>query len=310
MVYNIKDSTILLKGDVMLDNRTITFLTVCKEMNYTRAAEKLNISQPAVSQHIQYMEDYYGVRLFRFIGKKLILTDAGGLLQRSLTAFHNNEIYLKEQLSFINDKKQTLRFGATLTVGDFMIARPLSDFLSKHKGADISVTVANTKELLQKLDSGEIDFAILEGDYPKTLYNHQPYIIDNFIPICGKKYPFAAPPARLSDLIGERLILRESGSGTRMILEHMLIENGISLEDFSNVITIGNMNAIKDMVIAGCGITFLYETAVLKELRSGIIKKLDLADCRIQHEISIVWKRDNLFEDSFKELFEDLFQIC
>ena len=55
MVYNIKDSTILLKGDVMLDNRTITFLTVCKEMNYTRAAEKLNISQPAVSQHIQYM---------------------------------------------------------------------------------------------------------------------------------------------------------------------------------------------------------------------------------------------------------------
>ena len=294
----------------MLDNRTITFLTVCKEMNYTRAAEKLNISQPAVSQHIQYMEDYYGVRLFRFIGKKLILTDAGRLLQRSLTAFHNNEIYLKEQLSFINDKKQTLRFGATLTVGDFMIARPLSDFLSKHKGADISVTVANTKELLQKLDSGEIDFAILEGDYPKTLYNHQPYIIDNFIPICGKKYPFAAPPTRLSDLIGERLILRESGSGTRMILEHMLIENGISLEDFSNVITIGNMNAIKDMVIAGCGITFLYETAVLKELRSGIIKKLDLADCRIQHEISIVWKRDNLFEDSFKELFEDLFQIC
>ncbi|MFR3392580.1 MAG: LysR substrate-binding domain-containing protein [[Clostridium] scindens] len=191
-----------------------------------------------------------------------------------------------------------------------MIARPLSDFLAKHKGADISVTVANTKELLQKLDSGEIDFAILEGDYPKTLYNHQPYIIDNFIPICGKKYPFAAPPARLSDLIGERLILRESGSGTRMILEHMLIENGISLEDFSNVITIGNMSAIKDMVIAGCGITFLYETAVQKELRSGIIKKLDLSDCRIQHEISIVWKKDNLFEDSFKELFEDLFQIC
>lgn len=294
----------------MLDNRTFTFLTVCKEMNYTRAAEKLNISQPAVSQHIQYMEDYYGVRLFRFIGKKLILTDAGRLLQRSLTALRNNEIYLKEQLSFITDKKQTLRFGATLTVGDFMIARPLSAFLAKHKGADISVTVANTKELLQKLDSGEIDFAILEGDYPKTLYNHQPYIIDNFILICGKKYPFAALPARLSDLIGERLILRESGSGTRMILEHMLIENGISLKDFSNVITIGNMNAIKDMVIAGCGITFLYETAVLKELRSGIIKKFDLSDCRIRHEISIVWKKDNLFEDSFKELFEDLFHIC
>ena len=138
---------------------------------------------------------------FASSAKKLILTDAGRLLQRSLTALHNNEIYLKEQLSFINDKKQTLRFGATLTVGDFMIARPLSDFLAKHKGADISVTVANTKELLQKLDSGEIDFAILEGDYPKTLYNHQPYIIDNFIPICGKKLSVCrtACPAVRSD---------------------------------------------------------------------------------------------------------------
>ena len=109
MVYNIKDSTILLKGDVMLDNRTITFLTVCKEMNYTRAAEKLNISQPAVSQHIQYMEDYYGVRLFRFIGKKLILTDAGRLLQRSLTAFHNNEIYLNIRALISPSLWQTLR---------------------------------------------------------------------------------------------------------------------------------------------------------------------------------------------------------
>ena len=289
----------------MLDNRTITFLTVCKEMNYTRAAEKLNISQPAVSQHIQYMEDYYGVRLFRFIGKKLILTDAGRLLQRSLTALHNNEIYLKEQLSFINDKKQTLRFGATLTVGDFMIARPLSDFLAKHKGADISVTVANTKELLQKLDSGEIDFAILEGDYPKTLYNHQPYIIDNFIPICGKKYPFAAP-ARLSDLIGERLILRESGSGTRMILEHMLIENGISLEDFSNVITIGNMSAIKDMVIAGCGITFLYKSAVSRELSEGTIREIPIS-IGMQHEISVVWQKNRLFEQQVLEVINEAF---
>ena len=296
-----------MKGGSMLDNRTFTFLTVCKEMNFTRAAEKLHISQPAVSQHIQYMEEYYGIKLFRLIGKKLTLTDAGKLLERSLTALHNNEIYLKEQLSFMTDKKKTLRFGATLTVGEFMISQPLSQFLLKHSNTDVSVTVANTKELLLKLDTGEIDFAILEGDYPKTLYNHQPYIIDNFIPIYSENYQFLKPIKFLSDLTNEQLILREAGSGTRMILEHALLDNGISLEDFSNIITIGNMNAIKDMVIAGCGISFLYETAVLKELQNGSIKKLKLSDCNIQHEISIVWKKNNLFEDSFKEIFKELF---
>ncbi len=133
----------------MLDYRTLTFLTVCQEMNFTRAAKKLHISQPAVSQHMQYLEEYYGVKLFRFVGKSILLTDAGKLLKRSLTALHNNELYLKEQLAFLTDKKRTLHFGATLTVGEFMIARPLADFLKLHKDADVSVTVANTAQLLR-----------------------------------------------------------------------------------------------------------------------------------------------------------------
>lgn len=90
-----------------------------------------------------------------------------------------------------------------------MIAAPLSDFLHKHNNADISVTVANTKELLLKLDAGEIDFAILEGDYPETVYAHTPYIVDNFIPICSPDYHFNNKPDRLCDLTGENLLLRE-----------------------------------------------------------------------------------------------------
>ena len=121
----------------MLDNRILTFLTVCKEMNYTRAAEQLHITQPAVSQHIQYIEEYYGVKLFTFSGKKMSLTKEGKLLETSLTAFHNNEIYLKEQLSSMADKKKTVHFGTTLTVGEFMIARPLSRFLQRHPNADV-----------------------------------------------------------------------------------------------------------------------------------------------------------------------------
>ena len=75
------------------------------------------------------------------------------------------------------------------------------------------------------------------------------------------------------------------------------------------LIIIGNMNAIKEMVIGGSGISFLYESAVKKELEKGLIQKIPLEDFSLQHEISIVWKKNNLFEDSFQELFEELFQI-
>lgn len=290
----------------MLDNRTLTFLTVCHEMNYTRAAEKLHITQPAVSQHIQYIEEYYGVKLFQFHGKQMQLTDEGKLLYLSLTNLHNNEIYLKEQLSAMTDKKKTLRFGATLTVGEFMIAKPLSNFLHKYPGAKISVMVANTKELLLKLDSGEIDFAILEGDFPKTLYAHKPYLIENFIPICSKLYPLPDTAVTLSSLTKECLLLREEGSGTRSILEFALQSHDISFADFPNIITIGNMHAIKDMVIAGCGISFLYESAVRQELAEGSLYQIPLQDFSLRHEISIVWKKNTLFELSLLEIFDAL----
>ena len=87
-----------LKEVAMLDHRVLTFLTVCDELNFTRAAQKLHISQPAVSQHIQYIEEYYQVQAFRFQGKRIFLTEAGILLRDSLTSLYNNEMYLKRNL--------------------------------------------------------------------------------------------------------------------------------------------------------------------------------------------------------------------
>lgn len=298
----------------MIDHRVLTFLTVCQELSFTKAAQKLHISQPAVSQHIQYIEEYYGVRVFVFVGKKLFLTNAGKLLRQSLTSLCNNEVYLREQLLAVRDKRKSLRFGATLTVGEFMIAAPLSHFLSLHENADVSVTVANTRELLTQLDEGRIDFAILEGSYPRHSYRHMPFITDNFIPICGAEYSLGklsvsdcVQPLELRDLTAERLLVRESGSGTRMILEDSLNEYDMGIEDFPQMITIGNMNTIKDLVIQGCGITFLYETAVKNELITGLIQKIPLKGWSVSHEISVVWKKDNLFTDSLEEMIRELF---
>ena len=298
-----------LKEVAMLDHRVLTFLTVCDELNFTRAAQKLHISQPAVSQHIQYIEEYYQVQAFRFQGKRIFLTEAGILLRDSLTSLYNNEMYLKEQLMSITDLKYRVHFGATLTVGEFMIAEPLSHFLAAHPDSDLSVTVANTELLLQKLDAGEIDFAILEGNYPRHLYRHVPYANERFIPICGERHVFKKTPRSLLDLTSERLLVRESGPGTRRILEDAMAEYDLGIENFRHITTIGNMNTIIDMVQNSSGITFLYETAVKEDLKSGAIRRIPLPGWDIRHEISIVWKKDHLFEEALLGLIQELFHV-
>ena len=130
----------------------------------------------------------------------------------------------------------------------------------------------------QQLDEGSIDFAILEGDYSRAAYSHIPFLTDQFVPICSSSHPFANTRRALSltDLTGETLLIREPGSGTRSILEQALNSHDLAPSDFANLITIGNMNAIKEMTAAGAGITFLYETAVKSELKNGTIQKIPI----------------------------------
>ena len=114
---------IVLRGDFLLDFRMETFLAVCECMNFTKASQKLNITQPAVSQHIHYIEDYYGTKLFVYQGKKLHLTEAGEYLRSAALTMRHDDIYLRDKLSTYGTQKQELRLGATLTIGGFAISQ-------------------------------------------------------------------------------------------------------------------------------------------------------------------------------------------
>ena len=120
----------------MLDFRMDTFLAVCEAMNFTRAAEKLNITQPAVSQHIRFLEEYYDTRLFQMRGKKAELTRAGKLLQSVGLTMKHDVLSLRKEIRELQEKK-SLRFGVTLTVGEFVIPGPLGRYLMLHP--DISL---------------------------------------------------------------------------------------------------------------------------------------------------------------------------
>lgn len=283
-----------------------TFLAVCRYMNFTKAAEILNITQPAVSQHIHYLENFYDVKLFSYEGKKLYLTNAGDILYRAAITMKHDDLHLKEIIKDSNIRKNRLIFGATLTIGEFVMAKHVQSYLNLYPDADVRMIVGNTSELLEKLSLGEIDFALVEGNYAKNEYDYLVYSQERYIPVCGKSYIFQREPEKLADLLSERIIIRESGSGTREILERNLEYRNLEIKDFRYTVEIGAISAIKSLVEYGCGITFLYEAAVKKELEKGIIREIRLEDFQVSHNFEFIWNKGSTFSENYREICEIL----
>lgn len=284
-----------------------TFLTVCRYLNYTNAAKALHITQPAVSQHIRFLEDYYKIKLFYYERKKLRLTEAGILLRNATTTMKHDEIIMSEQLKTGGSSR--LVFGATLTIGDFIMPEKLAHYMAEDQEAEVRMLVNNTQTLLKKIDTGELDFAVIEGYFRKAEYDYKVYSRQQYIAVCSGPYVFKQNPNTVSDLFGERVILREPGSGTREILERYLEERNCSIRDFQQIVEIGSISAIKQLVSAGCGITFLYEAAVKRELESGILHQISIADFEVYNNFTMVWRKGSIFYERYLKIFEEFFSL-
>ena len=123
----------------MLDFRMDTFLSVCHYMNFTHAAEHLNLTQPAVSQHIKYLEQKYDTTLFIRDKKKLVLTPAGEILHSALETMRNDENTLKKRMKESLEGKKVLTFGVTMTIGEYPIVPSLAEFIKYHPDVDLHI---------------------------------------------------------------------------------------------------------------------------------------------------------------------------
>jgi DNA-binding transcriptional LysR family regulator len=271
-------------------------------MNFTKAAEVLCITQPAVSQHIKYLEKTYDTKFFKYEGKKITLTKSGEIFYQTATTMKQNEEYLKEKIIEEKSRIRNLKFGATLTIGEFILPSKLHNYLNRNKNVKITMIVEDTKELLYKLEHGEIDFALVEGYFIKNEYDYVVYSKEKYICVAGKNYKFIKEPHVLEDLLKETLIIREEGSGTRDIFEKNLERQNLTLNDFSKVIEIGNINAIKHLVKNNNGITSLYEVAVKDELKNGTLIKIEVDDLQKNHDFYFIWRKNSAFEKTYRNL--------
>lgn len=239
-----------------MDIKLQTFLTLCELMNYRLTAEQLNLTQPAVTKQIQSLENEYNTKLFIYDKRRLTKTDSCKLLESYAQSMRYN--YNELQKAFSKESYKILRVGATKTIGDYVICDAIERYLLNSDN-HISLIIDNTTRLLDMLKKNLIDFAIVEGIFPKKNYDFRLLKNENFIGICSASHPFCGKTIPLADIFSQSVIVREKGSGTRNIFERELSANGYSIDTFAHISEISSFKLICRLVSAGIGISFVYE---------------------------------------------------
>lgn len=290
----------------MLDFRIHTFIIVCRHMNFTKAAKELHITQPTVTQHIQYLEELYQTRLFLYQNRKLTMTEAGQELLRASLAMSNDETILKERIQNLEKKRSSLYFGATLTIGEFIFPKQLNRMIETHPEMNIHMTVENTQALLDMIDQGKLEFAAVEGFFPKADYDFHVFATVPFLAVCKSGLPISGKKQKLEQLLDQRLLVREEGSGSRDILEHYLADRNLEIKDFKHRTEVNNYSALKYLTASGKGITFVYRSAVEEELEKGILSLVPIENMQISHEFTFVWRKGSIYREEYLHYFEEL----
>lgn len=283
----------------MLDYRIDTFLALCDCMNYRRAADRLHISQPAVTQQIHSLESLYDCKLFIYRNHRLEKTDAAGVLERYARAARLQEQSLRASLA--GGGLHELRIGATKTVGDYFLGDYIFRYLNRRETA-LTLIVDNTERLLRLLESNELDFAVVEGLFDKDRFDSILLRREPFVGICRRAHPFAGREIGVDELMQQTIIHREPGSGTRAILEQELTGYNESLQRFPRHICISSFKLILELVKRGYGISFVYDILADSDPE---LAKFTLRGETVVREFNIVYLKYADLRDKIRWFFED-----
>lgn len=267
------------RGEMNLNQLRVFYITAM-ELNFSRAAEKLFISQPAVSLHIKNLEELLKVNLFNKVGKKIYLTEPGQILfdyaNKIFELENKAEFAIKELVEL---KHGSIRIGTTKTYARYLMPGFISRFHSRYPNITITLNEGSSLEMIQSLFTLHNELAIVvHTDYPKTIttieFNEEEviFIASPEHPICGKE------EITLEDIANTPIIMREEGSGTRRVITDIFQKRGLGpiiLYEASN------LDCIKELLIGGEGVSFMVRPVVQKEIDEGLLKEVKIKDLRL-----------------------------
>jgi DNA-binding transcriptional LysR family regulator len=292
----------------MEDHKLRVFCAVAETKSFSKASELIHLTQPAVSLQIQAMEELYETRLFDRSGNTINLTPAGEILYKRAKEILALYAEAQQNISEITGAiKGSLSIGASSTIGNYLLPHIIAAFKKKVPQVNISLVVSNTKTITEKLNAGEIDIALVEGDVSKQRFSVETLLSDELVVIMSPAHPWAERrnlPA--IELTKEPLIMREEGSGTRQIILKHLDEHGIKLDQLKIALVMGSTEAIKGAVEEGLGVSIMSGWAVRKWLKQGLLKAATFKDLKFHRNFSIISPKRNYSTHTAKEFLNFL----
>lgn len=277
----------------MIDPKLISLLEVCETGNFTRAAEHLSLTQPAVSQHIRALEQDLGVRIFDRANNALRPTHEGEIIvkyaKRMMALYHN----LQAELASEKRQIASLTVGITHTAESNAIAEALARYVQRNENVTIKVVTGSAEKLCNMLRNYELDLAVLDGKKPDPAFCYLMLDTDSLALIVSPAHRLAGKKsATVDELLQEKLILRLPKSSTRQLFTSALECRGMSLRQFNVVLEMDNIATIKDLVRRDFGVSVLARSACMDEMSKHKLAALPIENLPMEMETNLVYLPD------------------
>ena len=278
------------------------FAAVCAQESFTRAAEKLNMAQPAVSQAIRELEVFYNVRLFERMNRRIYLTEAGRTLQQYADTILSQ---MRESVEVLRESgaRGSCAFGVHVTLGETRLAGILARLASELPEMQVRVCVQNSRETERMILQNELDFAVVHSVTVSPHYLTEPLLEESLAVVCGPAYLPGREALTLSELAGERLLLRERGSGTRNSVDAVFQQGGIPVRPAVESISTA---ALLSCARAGLGITLLPRSLVEEDLAAGRLRELTVEGVQFLWIYFLVRHRNKYLTDGMRQVIRIL----
>jgi DNA-binding transcriptional LysR family regulator len=254
---------------------------VAEEQSVSKAADRLMVSQPAVSKQLRALERQAGTPLFDRLPRGVRPTQAGALLADYAKRIFALAAEAEERLAELRGlERGELRVAASTTIAVYLLPPVFVAFRKAYPGVRLAVDIGNASDVEERLLAGRIDVALSEGEPNAEEFDARPFMTDELIAIAAPSHPLAKTkkPVKAAALCREPFIVREAGSGTRAVVEHALRDRGLSV---TPVMEVGSTIVIKRAVAAGVGVAFVSRLTCELELRSGTLAEIKTSDLKI-----------------------------
>ena len=290
----------------MLDNKTETLIAVAEQKNFTRAAEALSLTQPAVSHQISQLEQSLGAKLVNRKKGELTLTQEGEIAVRYARILTSMDQKMHMEIADSKRNIKKLRIGLTHTSESTFATEVLARYGNEYPNVSITVFTDTIKNLYDMLGNFEIDLAITDGKVSNPSLNSVMIDTDYLVCIMSNNNPLAKHSMiTLNELRRERLILRLPTSATRMLFEATLESHNESIDDFNVILEVDNVTTIKDLVQKDFGVSILAKSVCLREVRKKKLTIVPIENLSMARETNIVYHKSF----AHTEVLQDITQL-